>query len=242
MDLLAAIRRESARFSELAASADPMRPVPSCPAWTVADLVWHLGEVHWFWATDVELGATSPDQVEAAKPSRPEDFGALVAWGQEQTAFLLRVLESTPDDRRVWTWALDDGDQNVGFVRRHQVQEAALHRWDLELAVSGAPQPIDPEVAADSVDEMLAITLPWGVNPDKPLPGTAHLHATDTAGEWLVHRDGAVERAHAKGDVALRGTASDLLLALYTRVPLDAVEVLGDGALARELVARLGTD
>jgi uncharacterized protein (TIGR03083 family) len=242
MDFLAAIRRDSARFAELAASADPSRPVPSCPAWTVADLVWHLGEVQWFWATDVALGATSPDQVEAAKPARPANFADLVAWGREQTAFLLRVLESTPDDRRVWTWALDDGDHNVGFVRRHQVQEAALHRWDLDLAVTGAPQPIDAATAADSIDEVLAITLPWGLGPDKPLPGTVHLHATDADGEWLIARDGGVERVHANGDVALQGTASDLLLALYRRAPLESLEVLGDGALAPALVARLNTE
>ena len=24
-------------------------PIPSCPGWTMADLVWHLGEVHAFW-------------------------------------------------------------------------------------------------------------------------------------------------------------------------------------------------
>lgn len=97
-------------------------------------------------------------------------------------------------------------------------------------------------MAADSIDEVLAITLPWGVRPDKPLLGSVHLHATDATGEWLVHTDGRVERAHAKGDVALRGTASDLLLALYQRVPLETVEVIGDGAVAHELVARLGTN
>ena len=27
------------------------RPVEHCPGWNVADLVWHLTEVHWFWST-----------------------------------------------------------------------------------------------------------------------------------------------------------------------------------------------
>ena len=40
-----------------------------------------------------------------------------------------------------------------------------------------------------------------------------------------------VTREHAKGDVAARGTASDLLLFLWGRVPATALEVFGDAAL-----------
>ena len=36
------------------------------------------------------------------------------------------------------------------------------------------------------------------------------------------------ERAHAKADVAVRASTSELLLVLWGRVPADAVEVLGD--------------
>ena len=39
------------------------------------------------------------------------------------------------------------------------------------------------------------------------------------------------EHGHAKGDVALRGTASDLLLWAWNRVPVDdRFEVFGDAA------------
>ncbi len=51
---------------------------------------------------------------------------------------------------------------------------------------------------------------------------TIHLHCTDGEGEWLITRAGddvVVTREHAKGDVAARGTASDLLLFLWGRVP-----------------------
>jgi predicted lipid carrier protein YhbT len=40
-----------------------------------------------------------------------------------------------------------------------------------------------------------------------------------------------VTREHAKGDAAVRGPASDLLLVVYGRKPTDAVEVLGDASL-----------
>jgi hypothetical protein len=155
---------------------------------------------------------------------------------------MIRILEATPDDEQVWTWALQESDHNVAFIRRHQVQEAAVHRWDIEQAATGSAEPIDAEAAADSIDETLTINLPWGVRPDKPLPGTVHLHCTDGAGEWFIQKDGAVERVHAKGDVAIRATASDLLLGLYDRVPFDGLDVVGDVALAREFLARINTD
>ena len=71
---------------------------------------------------------------------------------------------------------------------------------------------------------------------------SVHLHCTDVAGEWLVVDDGAggyvVTREHAKGDAAIRGTAHDLLMVLWRRLPLDAVEVIGDRAVAERFVAR----
>ena len=36
---------------------------------------------------------------------------------------------------------------------------------------------------------------------------------------------------HAKGDVAVRGTASDLLLFVWGRLPGESLEVLGDASL-----------
>jgi len=243
MDFLAAIRRDSDRFYAIANDADPSLGVPSCPGWSIADLVWHLGEVHWFWTAIIENRATSPDEVESSKPSRPTAYNDLLTWAQSQADRMLDVLSSTADDVHVWSWALDEADHTVGFTRRHQVQEAAIHRWDLQNAASSAtPDPIEPDVASDSVDEMMAVQLPWSVNPEKPMLGTVHLHCTDTDGEWFMHPDGRVERIHAKGDVAIRGAASDLLLSLYKRVPLDAVDLIGNEGLARELVERINTE
>jgi uncharacterized protein (TIGR03083 family) len=242
MDFLAAIRRESDRFYAAADTADPARLVPGCPDWTIADLVWHLGKCHWFWGTDIERRVSGPDEIEQVEPERPGSYGDVIAWGRAQAHRLIQLLKATPDDVVVWTWALDDSEHNVGFIRRHQVQEAAVHRWDIETAATGRPQPIEPDVASDSVDEILAITLPWGARPDKPLRGSVHIHCTDTVGEWFVHPDGGVEPIHAKGDVAIRGTASDLLLALYARVPIGDLDLIGDTSLAHEFVARIDTE
>ena len=243
MEYLAAIRRECDRFYATANDADPDLGVPSCPGWSIADLVWHLGEVHWFWTEVIDTRATSPDGVESAKPARPTAYNHLLTWGQSQADRMVDTLAATADDVTVWTWALAEADHTVGFIRRHQVQEAAVHRWDLQnAATTSTPDPIEPEVASDCVDEMMAVQLPWSVRSDKPILGTVHLHCTDTEGEWFVHTDGRVEPIHAKGDVAIRGAASDLLLALYKRVGLEAVELIGNDALARELVERINTE
>jgi uncharacterized protein (TIGR03083 family) len=237
---LEAIRREGDVFYATADQADPTLGVPSCPGWTIADLVWHLGAVHWFWASDIETRASDPEELEKDRPQRPSEHHDLIAWGRSQLDRMISVLASTPDDVPVWTWS---DDHTVGFIRRHQVQEAGVHRWDMQNAATHEPpDPIDPEVASDSIDELLAYTLPWGVNEKKPLPGTVHVHCTDTEGEWFIHPDGRVDRIHAKGDVALRGAASDLLLAFFTRVDIDTLDVIGNESLARKLVEAINTE
>jgi predicted lipid carrier protein YhbT len=116
--------------------------------------------------------------------------------------------------------------------------EAAMHAVDAQLA-AGETAAMDPELAADGLDEMLTVLLHRIVTRDAGAPfgsiGTLHVHCTDVDGEWLVEpgEDGfTVRREHAKGDAALRGPALDLLLRLYNRG--DAGEVIGDpGVLER---------
>jgi uncharacterized protein (TIGR03083 family) len=240
MKPLEAIRRESELFYATARGADPELGVPSCPDWSIADLVWHLGEVHWFWAAIIERRATGPEEVESDKPVRPDGYGDLQAWAHAQMEYLLRQLDENDDATAVWTWALNEKDHTVGFIRRHQVQEAAVHRWDMQnAATTDRPTPIPADEASDSIDELLAITMPWSINEKKPIAGSVHLHCTDADGEWFVHRDGRVEPIHAKGDVALRGTASNLLLTIYKRESLDSIEVIGDETLGREFIDRI---
>jgi uncharacterized protein (TIGR03083 family) len=242
MDYLRLIRDEGERFYSSASAADPTFGVPSRSGFTIADLVWGLGEVHWFWASDIELRAREPAEVEASKPPRPARYEQAVSWGRSQLDRLLDVLSATPDDVPVWTWAVDEADHTVGFIRRHQVQETAIHRWDLQdAATTGDPDPIDAAAASDSIDEFLAVTVPFGVNRSKPLRGTVHLHCTDVDGEWFVEPHGTVERTHSRADVAVRGSASDLLLALYDRVDVETLDVIGDTSLARDLVRRVDT-
>ncbi len=131
MDYLAHLRSDSDRFARALAACDPAAPVPSCPDWTAADLLWHLGEVQLFWGTIVAERLDDPDAADAAKPPRPDDYGELLEFYRRASATLGDALEATPPSTAVWTWF--DADQSAGFVRRRQAHEALIHRLDAEL-------------------------------------------------------------------------------------------------------------
>ena len=67
-----------------------------------------------------------------------------------------------------------------------------------------------------------------------------HFHATDAEGEWLLRFEGGqltVSGEHAKGDVAARGPAEQLLLLGWNRAPVSAVDTFGDAALLERFLA-----
>jgi hypothetical protein len=72
------------------------------------------------------------------------------------------------------------------------------------------------------------------------------IHCTNVAGEWLLTPGDGLEmiatREHAKGSVALRGSAEDLLLVLWRRSPLDIIEVIGNELVAERFLLRSDLD
>ena len=232
---IAAITEHSAGFAQ-ATRGNLEARVEHCPEWSVADLVWHLTEVHWFWATIVEERAPAPVD-EARRPARAPADGLVDAFvtGAERLA---RVLGEADQSASCWTWAA--WQQNVGFVTRHQVQEVAVHHWDAVHAAGGSLV-VEPDVAADSVDEFLHFSVASEDDPDDPptapLGGTLAFRATDTGDAWTL-TDGVrpgtarVTAGAQDGAPVLEATASELLLWLYHRVGLDT-SPLPDGLLAR---------
>ena len=206
--------------------------VPSCPEWSVSDLVWHVGGIHRHRIWLITEHPDGPQGFDIARPSDP----AMVEWFLDGAEKLSRILESHDANEKVWTWF--PSDQSVGFWQRRMAQETAVHRWDGENAVGKANE-IEPWLAADGIAEFLDTMLPMQDEPIKGMGETIHVHANDAPSEWVITLtpDGArAETGHGKGDVAIRGTASDLLLALWRRIPLDAVEVIGDRASAERFV------
>ncbi|MGH2701621.1 MAG: maleylpyruvate isomerase family mycothiol-dependent enzyme [Actinomycetota bacterium] len=216
--------------------------VPSCPGWTMRELVVHTAGVYKHKQEIVEDLITAPH--DKTPETHPEDDQKLIEWFEGWLAKLVDTLDASDPKARAWNWS--NGEQVVSFWHRRMAQETAVHRWDAQNAV-GVPAAVEPELAADGIDEILDAFMEGdrSVGPDR----SVHIHCTDmgleTGGEWLVtmtEGKASVSREHAKGDCALRGPASDLFLALWGRLTLEGVELLGDRGAAEALIALLDTD
>ncbi len=230
----------------------PSPDIPSCPGWNMTDLVLHLGGVHRHAARIIRekqrelvpisredlgwLGLEHPYLHWLMTGQSPRDEPLpreLLLWFEEGSSELEAVFREADPEEPVWTWS---PDKRVGFWLRTQAIEVAVHRWDAQLA-HGIAEPIGAELAADGIDHTFDYMLPVRRELAEARAGSGeayHFHRTDGPGEWMVrfHADGVeVAREHGKGDVAIRGTSSDLLLWLWRRIPASRVEVFGDAAL-----------
>ena len=240
LDYPGAVRRDGLALAAAAETGGPSAPIVGCPGWDLAELVWHLTEVHYFWAEIVARQLRDPRTV--APLERPERYPALLARYRTGVERLAHVLAAADPATPLWTWS---HQKDAGFVIRHQAQETAVHRWDAETA-AGRAFGIDPDLAADAVDEFLEHSAARRREGARPVGGAVHLHATDAPGEWTVTENDvgmlAVLREHGRGDAALRGPASDLLLALYRRITPSAEEAFGDTGVLARFLARTDLD
>lgn len=231
-DLLVVLPAEATALAGAARSVGPDATVPAVPEWTMAKLVKHVGTTHrWAAANVAATGArVTPRDLDLALP---EDVATLPDWLETGAAELATVLAAADPDAPAWTWG---DDHRAGFWARRMVHETAVHRWDAESA-TGVQVPFRPDLAVDGIDERLEILVPsmeFNAAGPAALSGAGesiHLHATDVAGEWLLRfgPDGFEwSHEHAKGDLAVRGPASDLLLVLVGRRDLQGLEVFGD--------------
>lgn len=240
---LDALTAQSALLAEALAGADLQRPVPTCPDWTLRQLVEHLGQAH-RWVTGIisRRVTTKPDfdMLGVSAPVAPDGVRAWLVGGAGE---LVETIRSVGLETPVWSWT---DDHSAGFWARRMAHETAVHRADAELAL-GREFTLDADLAADAISEWLSLlSLPQALEyrPElAELRGDGqilHLHSTDPglgeAGEWIVHRtpSGPVwEHGHFKGDVAVRGAVVDLLLVMSRRVPPGEapITVLGDAGV-----------
>ncbi|MEV7544351.1 maleylpyruvate isomerase family mycothiol-dependent enzyme [Streptomyces sp. NPDC089915] len=255
---LSVFRSEAAAYDKaLRRAADGGRdgpPVPSCPGWTVADLAGHLGSVQRY-VTHVLRGRHTepPDPTDPALYALPEDPAVRAAWPRyDATPYrgpvpaelldwsagaarqLADALEELGPDVPVWTWS---AERTSGFWARVQTIEQAVHRWDAE-SVTGDPAPFDPAFAADAVAQTFEVMVPArrGWNPAPAGAGERYrFRRTDGPESWTVEfaGDGVRLEPGGTGPVAVEaaGTACDLTLFLWQRLPAAGLEVSGDPAL-----------
>src|SRR3954451_5736313 len=221
---IAAVERETGAFARVLMKGDTGAQVPTCPDWTLLDLAKHVGGVMGFWSHVLAEGMGRP------KPEIQREPGpAPTMWFTTISSSLVGELRAATGDTHVWTW--DPNDPSARFAARRMAHETAVHRFDAQAA-GGNPQPIEPALAADGIEEIFAMVDAW---PDSGRGDgqTLHLHSAE-GNEWLIamNPDGLdIKREHAKGDLALKGAVSDLELLLYDRPPIGEIERFGDDAV-----------
>ncbi|RAJ33188.1 uncharacterized protein (TIGR03083 family) [Kitasatospora sp. SolWspMP-SS2h] len=246
-DLLGLIDERSTAFRASVAAAPSLdAQVPTCPEWTLFDLAKHLGGGDRFWAAIVGAGPADgpPAEAVAARAALdvPREREALLAWLAASTQLLLGALREAGPDAGCWAWwsALQT-PRSSGGVARHRVQESAVHAYDAQLA-GGAPQPLPTGPALDGVEEFL-FTCVASPSAWPHEPATFDFHATEGR-SWRLTVDGDGARsarlpAPAAADgaglepagVSVHGTAGELVLYLYDRVPAGSLRVDGDAGL-----------
>jgi uncharacterized protein (TIGR03083 family) len=228
--------------------------VPTCPDWTLAQLVRHIGGNLRAAEMAVRTGTAVVEphkQVPEWGGPAGDDPAALDAWLAEGAARFADTLRTAGPDAEAQVWMFQ---RSTAFWARRAANDLVIHRADAAGTVhadsttgSERAYTVAPEVAADAIDELLELISDPQVAAASPSlaelrgPGKSiHLHATDTvagsAAEWLIElgTDGFTWRhGHEKATVALRGPLADVLRVFYRRLPADSerVEVLGEAAL-----------
>ena len=245
------LARESVRFSDAIRLAPRDAEVPSCPGWQTDDLLWHLGEVQWFWGSILSEDLRTVEAIEALPdPEKPTDHAGLLRFFDRWSPHLCESAAAADPSEPRWMWVSDPALHNVAYIRRRQAHEALIHRIDAELTAGTDRAPIDTELAADGVDEVLRIM--HGGHPEWGTfavgEHTARFRATDTEQEWVVaigrftgtppwggepvtdYRFQCAADSTGPAGVTISAKATDLDLWLWGRPTSEQVETDGNAA------------
>ncbi|GIH11361.1 hypothetical protein Rhe02_94280 [Rhizocola hellebori] len=233
MDYLTVLEADYRRLVQVT-SGDLTARVPTCPEWTVDDLVNHVAHVYLHKAAVMRLNAMPrpwPPAPTGETPSQLLQRG----YAEMSAEFVARAGESAAA-----TWF--EPDQTVGFWRRRMAQETVIHRIDAELAMGVPSEPIPADLALDGIDEVLRIMLAWASRrwPDK---FTAELSKGDGSvlviDRWLVSWNSSgvsiSDEGTEIGDGDVSGSAEAVLRWLWRRADDSAVQLAGDSAKVRQM-------
>jgi uncharacterized protein (TIGR03083 family) len=216
------------------ASGSLSEAVPSCPGWTVSDVVTHVAEVYEHKMVCTALGK-APDPW---PPEWPADRDPLEWFGDAHGRLLEMFARSGPTTPSATWWP---SDQTVGFWARRMAQETAVHRVDAELAI-GEPTPVNDDLAVDGVDEVLIwLTGDWSEDPDDAATGQ-RVEVSTAGRRWgvtLEREAVSIDVDDGAADATLGGDPSDVLLWLWGRSSDDRVLRSGDEDAIRLLRSRL---
>jgi uncharacterized protein (TIGR03083 family) len=237
-DYLSIISDESSRILG-AYELDRRAAVPWSDRWTVATVTRHVAATHHVVAglirgrPDADFGLFGDLQ------TPPKDSPEFVDWSRSGTASLLEQLSSVPADDECWSWF--GPGRHVGWWARRMAHEAVVHRSDTDAAL-GKAFSVAADIAADGIDEYLDVFVAASrAAQDAPAGPMMSFECSDRSDRWWLDLSSRGERVVSReprdASVRVRGTAEQLLLTVWGRLPTsDAsdVEVSGDvGGLDR---------
>jgi uncharacterized protein (TIGR03083 family) len=248
---------ENSRFLEcLAADEKRLRevaerdltpPVPTCPEWTMKDLVEHVAMVY---LHKVEC-MRNPGPGETDWPPKAEPLPP-IALLDHAYATLVAEFARRPPDSPSGTWY--DPDQTAGFWIRRMAQETVIHRVDGEVAAGEPIAPIPTDLALDGIDEVLEQFLSYGSKKWRKYFGTALGEAdggtvlvTADGHGWLARMEPSgvdvrpADPGSTEASARISGDPQSVLLWLWRRTDASAVTFDGDPRALGRLRELLGT-
>ncbi|WIN00480.1 maleylpyruvate isomerase N-terminal domain-containing protein [Actinoplanes oblitus] len=255
---LSAMESETALLAAAVTGRDPGERVPTCPEWTMRDLVSHVGTGHRLSAGVIEREATAPPAYELV--AAPEAAAEWPGWLTAGAAGLIAAVREHGFGAHVWTWV--PRYPTAGFWVRRMLHDLIIHRFDAtsarvpavhvggelddDLAVDGVAAvhvggDLDDDLAVDGVaDILLCFATISGRGPGSPMAGlrgageTLRFGAGDRSWHVTLTPDGVTWRDGAgPADVVYQAaSALDLLLVLNRR------REPGPSAGDRELLGR----
>jgi uncharacterized protein (TIGR03083 family) len=243
-EYVAQLRVDGELLAQAAGRVDLDQVPPTCPEWTVRELVRHQGRVHRWAASYVRDRIDhdlSPDEEYRAWGDMPVD-AELLDWFRAGHASLVDVLAAAPSDVECWTFL--PAPSPLAFWARRQAHETSIHRADAQSAVGAATgtdaiTDVPADFAVDGIDELLIgfFGRP-GRRLSREVPATLLVRASDAGAAWLVTfgPDGARAQRVGPGeepatvDCQLVGPASRAYQLLWNR-RVDGLEVRGDERL-----------
>jgi uncharacterized protein (TIGR03083 family) len=242
---LECLAADESRLREIG-GRDLTAAVPSCPGWTVSDLVEHVALVYLHKVESMRQGGVS----ESEWPPDTSGEEPLPLLDKAYDTLLAEFAARDAKDGPAGTWY--EHDQTVGFWIRRMAHETVIHRVDAELAAGEPIAPISDDLALDGIDEVLALFLAYGSRQwheyfAERLPTTAETVLV-TAGDrsFSVRMDGSgvsVDTAPptAAAQATVAGTPQQVLLWLWRRAGDDTVRRSGDEVVIRRLRQLLET-
>ena len=225
--------------------AEPARSVPTCPEWTLADLVDHIGSTQrWVTRLVAERISDPGTAFSIGWEKAPEQPSAWSDWLLEGADGVAEAIAAGSDGRDVFDPS--GGADGVAFWSRRVFGEISVHRIDAAFTLDH-PYEIDSAHAAAAIDDWLGTmaSTGWAAN----VPGFAEAMrgdgqtigwvADDVDRAWLLRRAAAplvLTRDRGDADVTIHGPADELLQIVSRRRPLAAAEACSVDGDRAELI------